>query len=529
MAERPFRSLGILSIILTLVTIVTKCLGFIRDVLISAWFGASHETDAFYLVFSLLFMAMGAAASQLPRVFVPEYQRRELLVESGQNPRAARTYLGATLFLFLPIAMLATVALGIWTDPLILLAAPRLPTPTHDLAVQLVHLMLPIIPCMSLTAVLTSMAHARRHLLLVQFATPLLNLGGVAGLLLLADSEGVKSLAIGLVAGSLIQCLIVGLYPFRERLLPSLSKEALKKTIQGSGVLVLLWLVNYSGGFLLILSERYFATGLPEGHLSCMGYALRLGSLPNQVLFGGLLVALLPALSHHVVHDDPSELHRLTLRAIRMVLLLALPILSGMALLSTPFVQVTYGRGAFDSTATELTALLLIYYVPSLATEVLRLVLATLFFAYARPGPAIAYGVLRVSSLTLAYALTWESYGAVGMVISLSVIDCVGAILFIGMANRMLNVRFNSLVPFILRLSLSTGLALLGASLAFSGGELLIGSASNLLRVALLGAAAVGGGTGFLVGARLVGLNEVWELAQLIRTMLTKRLKQKTP
>lgn len=524
MAEKPFRNLGVLSVLLTLVTLLAKSLAFVREVLVSAWFGASHETDAFYLAFSLLLIALMAAANQLPRVFVPEYQRRELRDQNNIGLTESSAYLGSSIILFLPLAMLVTLAIGLWTEPLIHLAAPKLPAPTHDLAVEIVRLMLPIIPCLTLIAVLSSLAHARGHLLLVQLATPLVNIGGVTGLLLLSESSGIKSLAIGLTAGSLLQCLVVAVYPFRERVRPRLSREAMSRVFQGSGVLVMLWLVNYSGGFLLIISERYFATGLPEGHLSCMGYALRLVSLPNHILFGGLLVILLPALSNRVVHKDSEETQRLTLRALRMLLLVAVPTLMGMALLSAPLVQITYGRGAFDTAAASLTAMLLICYVPSVLTEIIRLVLATLFFANARPGPAICYGVLRVTALTLAYALTWESYGAIGMVISLSVVDFIGAFVFVAMAHKMLHLRFSQLIPFLGRLVVAAGVALLFSWLSFSGGELLLEPKDNLALAVLLGGATVGGALGFFAGARLSGLNELDELFQIVAKTIRKRL-----
>ena len=155
-ARQPFRNLGILSVFLTLVTLGTKVLGFVREVLVSAWFGASHQTDAFYLVFSLLFVAMGAAASQLPRVFVPEYQRRELLDQEGKGTSASAAYMGSNLVFFLPLALAAAGALFCWPDEFISLVAPRLPEATHKQSVELVRIMLPLAPCLALVAVVTS-------------------------------------------------------------------------------------------------------------------------------------------------------------------------------------------------------------------------------------------------------------------------------------------------------------------------------------------------------------------------------------
>tara|TARA_Y100001968_G_scaffold302306_1_gene315530 strand:- start:3292 stop:4905 length:1614 start_codon:yes stop_codon:yes gene_type:complete len=526
-ARAPFRNLGALSILLTLVTVVTKLLGFIREILVSAWFGASYQTDAFYLVFSILLVAMGSAAAQLPRIFVPEYQRRQLAEVQGEEEQSSSAYLGASILIYLPAALLLTIGFGLFTDPLISWVAPKLPTETHLLSVQLMHAMLPIIPCTAIIAVLSSLAHARGHLILVQIATPLLNIGGVIGLLLLGRSKGVESLALGLSVGSILQCLTVAIYPFRERLLPKLRPEAVETVLKGSGVLLLLWLLNYSGGFLMVLSERYFATGLPPGHLSCMGYAIRLASLPNQVLFGGLLVVLLPALSSKAVHQDREELERLTLRALKMLLLLVLPVLAGMALLANPLVQVTFGRGAFGSDAAQLTGLLLIAYVPSLITEVIRLVIATVFFANSRPGPAIAYGLIRVTTVNLAYALTWEEHGALGMAVCLSAIDMLGAGLFLTMAHQMLGLRFSSLLPFFTRLLPASLMALLGAQLGFSSAQWLLEGDSNLILSLQLLLATLSGGGAFYWAARLSGLKELDELIETIKSMLRRRLRHK--
>jgi putative peptidoglycan lipid II flippase len=525
MTETKFRNLGVLSVVLTLVALATKVLGFVRDVLVSAWWGASEETDAFYFVFGVLVVMLLAAAVQLPRTFIPEYQKRALADESSPGSTRAASYFGINLML-VPVAAALAVALFFWTEELFYLIAPELPERTREISVQLAHALLPAIPCIALAAVVTSLAQARGHLVLVQSSMILLNLCGIIGLLALGPSMGIEGLALGLCVGCALQCLVVASYPVRERLRPRLSKEATAVMAGSFGILGGLLLVNYSGGMLLNVSERYFSTGLPAGHLSCMGYAQRLGSLPNQVLFGGLLVLLLPALSDRVTRGDSAEIERLTLRALRMLMLLQVPALAGIALFARPLVEVVYERGAFDSEAASLTALLLVLFVPTLLTEVIRLVLATLFFAYARPMVPIVYGCLRVLSLTVAWALSWEAYGAVGMVVSMAVVDLVGAILFMDQGRRRLGFDFSTLVPFVLRLGLATVAALVLGWSAFHGAELLVGSEGLPQQLALLGAAAAAGGLGFLLASKALGLSEAQELLALLARLAGKNSAQ---
>ena len=72
MSRGGIKNLGLLSVLLTLITVGTKALGFIREIIISSRFGASDETDAFYLVFALLVVNSLTVITQLPRAFIPE-------------------------------------------------------------------------------------------------------------------------------------------------------------------------------------------------------------------------------------------------------------------------------------------------------------------------------------------------------------------------------------------------------------------------------------------------------------------------
>jgi putative peptidoglycan lipid II flippase len=422
----------------------------------------------------------------------------------------------------IPVACLVAVALFFWTDEIFHLIAPQLPERTRDISVELTHILLPVIPCLALIAVLSSLAQARGHVVLVQSSTPLLNLGLVAGIVFLGAEMGIAGLALGLCIGCVLRAMVVSIYPFRERLKPKLSKEATVVMAGSVSILTMLLLVNYAGGILLNLSERYFSTGLPPGHLSCMGYAMRLGALPSEVLIGGLLVLLLPALSDRVTHGDSAEIERLTVRALRMLMLVQVPALAGIALFAGPIVEVVYQRGAFDSEAGRLTALLLVLYVPTLLTDIIRVVLATVFFAHARPKVPILYGCFRVFSLTVAWSLSWEAYGAVGMVVSMAIVDLVGAILFMELGRRLLSLDFTKLRGFSLRLGLATLVAVAAAWATYHGVELLIGRDQLPQQLALLAAAATSGGFVFWLVSRPIGLSETGEVLDLLARVVGK-------
>ena len=419
--------------------------------------------------------------------------------------------------LLVPLLLSLAVVIWLWTEPLIRLAAPGFSGVALTESIALTHLLTVILPVAAITAVLSSLAQARGHLLLVQLATPLVNLGTIVGLLTLGSSLGIRAAAIGLVFGSLAQLLVVLLYPFLQRLKPSVSSNALRPALKGIGILILLVVFNYTGGVLATVVERVFSSRLAEGHLSCMGYAIRLIALPNGVFLGGLLVALLPAISNRVVHEDPTEIHRLTLRAIRMLLLLQVPILCGMTLFAGPLIDLVYGRGAFSSDDGALTASLFVCYLPSTLTEVVRVVLVTLYFAYSIPAVPFLFGFFRVVLLGVTFAWTWERFGAHGMALSQSAVDVVITIGLLILTKRRFGIPFVKLLPFVTRLSVLSTVAL---SLSVGLWKALNGLASpgdQLMAAVLLMIAGSGGIITYIALAPRVGLHEVSELLGLLR------------
>jgi len=522
MAEKPFRNLGVLSLLVTLVTVGSAVLGFLRELLISSRFGASGETVAFYLLFALIVLSSLSLSTQLPRAFIPMYQGRKL-----EDPKLGASYFGVTLTLLVPtLCCIALVVFG-WTPQAVELFAPGFEGETLDQTVSLARILILILPASAIIAVISSLAQARGHILLVQLTVPLLNLGTIIGLLLFSKWLGIRAAAVGIVLGCFVQLLVLLAYPFFEKLKPRLSREALKPALRGIGILGLLVVLNYSGGTLATVVERLFSSRLSEGHLSCMGYALRLVALPNGVVLRGIIVVMLAAVSDRVVHGDTQAVQRLTLRTLRMLLLVEVPLMLGMALFASPVVQLVYERGAFSTEAAVLTAQLIGCYLPSILSEAVRVVLVTVFFAFSRPATPFAFGLIRVAALALGFSLTWKAFGAPGMALAQSVVDVSLTAALLVLTQRKLGVSFASLGPFLARLSVLTFVGLALAWAVFHGLAAVIVIEGNLLQAIQLLTAVAAAVASALVIAPKLGLSEVEELVTLVRGMLAKLGRRK--
>jgi putative peptidoglycan lipid II flippase len=518
MARERFSGLGRTSFFMFGIIGFTKALGFFREVLLTHKFGASEETDAFYLVFAIVVLVASLMMSETPRVLVPRF----LQVQGEKGERAALSLIGGSTFWLVLVSTLAGLALYFGADLLISLVAPEFGDEQAALAARMVRILSACAPACALVGPITALARARGHFYLVQVALMGMTVGTLAGILLWSDSMGIAGAALGLMLGLVGAGGVMGLYLALEKIFPRTDSEGLRGGLGTLGLVVPLILVSSHGGYLAVVVDRYFSALLEPGHFSCLGYAYRLLVVPLQVLYGAMAVALLPALADRVADGDHDEVERMVGRALRMLLLMMGPLICGLAVFGEPVVGLAFGRGAFGMEWIELTALLMICQVPVMLCEILRQPLATVYFAHGRARMPVAFGLLRVFLLLAIYPLVWREWGAVGLALGMGVADIIVVVTMAILARRLFNLRLPGMLLFSAKLLLVTGLVLTlaGGAWAYVDSYLILDSFFE--RLVGLSVAAVFCGGGLLLGTRLIGMAEGSQLVGLVVSILRR-------
>ncbi len=514
--EGAARSLGRLSAALAVIVVAGKLLGFVREVLLTLNFGATGETDAFYLVFTLVVLISSTFMVATPKVLVPRYHA--VAKESG--PEAANTVVLVPGLVFVAILGVLALAVAGFAPAIVAFTARRFDAESAALAVRLLRLLAPVLPLYGIAGVMNALAQARGHFYLVELAALSLNVGAVGGLLLWAKTMGIASVALGILIGIACQATLVCLYPLLQRIRPRRGTGSLQAAPRLVGSLVLLVFVSQTGGSAALLVDRYFAALLPEGHFSCMGYAQRLMVLPQSVLYSSVLVAVLPPLSAAAAAGRAAEVERLASRAMRMLLFLMAPLACGLAAAADPVVRLAFGRGAFGAEAIALTASLVVCYVPSVIAEVVRTPLATVLLGHGRVAATLWFGVLRIVLMLALYPFVWERWGAHGLVLTLGGIDAICAGTMLVACRRLTGVRFEGLGAWAVRGGAATaaamavaaaGVAVLGQSEP-TGATLGLGLAVVVATSALM----------FRLAARWLQLPEVDDLNRIVSALRTR-------
>lgn len=504
------------------ITFLSRILGFARDMLIAAVFGAGARADAFFVAFQIANLVRRLLAEgALNAAVVPLYLRaRDEGGETAAGAFAGRIIgtltLGLTaLALVLAVAMplvVAVLAPGFGFD-----------SPRMVMAVELARLMLPYMVLAGPVAVLMAVLNADHRYVAAALAPVVFNtvlLCALAAVLLLQAGDSPWSgqvVAIGIALAGAVQLAIVGagICIGREKVTPlGVSfDEPMRRFFR----LAIPGLVASGIPQITIIAAVIVASASPSA-VSWLYYANRLIELPLGIVGIAIGTVLVPAFTHAVRSGDAAEMAKAESRGLEMALFLALPAAVALAVLAKPITAVLFERGAFTAADTQATAAALAAFAFGLPGHVLVKALSPIFFARedtATPMRAAlaSFVVALIGSLLLLPVL-----GHVGVAIGTAISGWFGAgMLAVIIARRIgfsLDAAARHRLPRIAVAALVMGAVL--AALQF-GAASWLGQPSGLMRLPALGGLIGTGLAVYLGSLHLFGVAQWRDLLQMLR------------
>jgi putative peptidoglycan lipid II flippase len=401
--EKVARAAGVVG----LATMLSRIFGFIRDMVVAAFFGAGIATDAFFVAFripNLLRRLLGEGS--LTVAFIPVFT--EYLKNKSKESALELASIALTL---LSIILVLVSLLGVALSPLVvsLMAPGFIKNPAQfDLAVFLTRFMFPYIFFISLVALCMGILNSLRHFAAPALSPVILNISMILSVLLLHRyfEQPITSLAVGVMLGGILQLAMQ--WPFMlkmgARLKPNFHFQhpGMKKigrlllpTLVGSGI----YQINIFIGTIL-------ASLLPKGSVSFLYYADRVVELPLGVFAIAVGTASLPSFSAQVAKGLFDEFKRTLSFSLRLILFITIPASVAIIALREPIVSVLFQRGAFTADSTLLTSQALLYYTLGLwAFSVIRVIDSAFFSLQDRRSPLKAAFVSLLVNVGLSILL----------------------------------------------------------------------------------------------------------------------------
>jgi putative peptidoglycan lipid II flippase len=362
-------------------TLLSRVVGFVRDIVLSAVLGSGAVADAFFIAFKLPnFFRRLFAEGAFSAAFIPLFARELEAHGRDQAVAFARQAHAGLLLILVPFSVLLILGMPL----VVALLAPGLRNQnTVDMAVEFGRIAFPYLLFISLTSLYGGVLNSIERFAHVAATPVLLNLaliGAVLGLTPLLPNSGYAA-AIGVAIAGLLQWLWLLVACARDGVSMTLVRP--RWTERVARLVRLATPVAIGGGVQQIsaMLDVVWASLLPVGTISALFYADRVAQLPLGVVGIAIGTALLPLLTRQLRAGQSESALANQNRALEVSLLLSLPAALALWLLADPIIRVLFERGRFGPEDTWRTAGALAAYAVGLPAFVLVKALTPGFFA----------------------------------------------------------------------------------------------------------------------------------------------------
>ncbi len=392
--------------IVAMSTLVSRIMGFVRDMIIANFFGASAALDGFFVAFRIPnLLRRLVAEGALTVSFIPVYT--EYMMKEGRE-EALR--LAQKTLTVLTVILASFVLLGVIFSPQIVrvFAYGFSDTSLLSLTTSLNRVMFPYLFMVGIVAFCMGYLNSHKYFFAPAFSPVLLNVGFITGAVWFSTffDEPLYGLAAGVLAGGTLQLILQVPYMLKAGFKLKLSFDLAHPGIRRIFRLIVPMLFGVAVYQINILLNTVLASMLPRGSISYLYYSDRL----NEVVLGVFIVSIgnviLPELSRFTATDDNTSLKRLYTQAMRAALFLAVPSSMALMMIGKAVISVLFMRGEFTAVETEMTYLALLFSSLGIASiSMLRITTPTFFSLKDTRAPVITSAIALVLNVSLGYVL----------------------------------------------------------------------------------------------------------------------------
>ena len=405
--------------LIAVASLLSRVLGFLREALISGFFGKTYVTDAYiagFVVPDLFYnlLVVGALSS----AFIP--------VLSGyiaEEKRKEAWYVASTVMnLVVVILSIITLLALIFAPEIIALYIPDAPIKTKELATDIMRILLfqPIL--LSLSGFSMGILNSLKIFGPSAVGSVVYVLCVVVFGTFLKPFIGIKGFAIGVLIGAMGNFLIQ---------IPALRKVGFHYTftldfkhpgVRRIAVLAFPIILSFGLGQIPVVVYQNLASALPAGSLSSFMYAYRLQQLPIGIFAYSVGLAIFPTLTEAISLNRWQVFRDSFSLALRSIMFVTIPISVGMMVLAKPLISVVFQHGVFTYQDTLATVSPLVFFAFGIVEQSASVILPRTFYALQDTWtPVLLSGITLLVNIVLMNVLVKPlAQGGLALAISLS-------------------------------------------------------------------------------------------------------------
>lgn len=368
---------GISTIFLSLSLFISKFFGFLREMLIAKYFGASAEVDAYLIATQIPYFLSILISSGTGSAFVPVYTQTRTENDSNKQEEFLNSVATFTFLLLISLVILTEI----FSPSLIKLLTPGISEKCFKIAVSLSRVTIPYFFFVEIGTLFQLILQSYSFFSLIILWQLIPNLILAVIIIFFSTRYGIFSLSVGFLLTGILYFWLMGYGVYRLKIKIKVnfnfSNPEFKRFLKLAFPAVI-------GGSIYILSpfvDRFIASFFGEGSIAVLNFAYRIILLPISSLVLAFSFVIFPKLSKHFSNNDLKKLKETLFISLRIILYVLMPVFIFFLVLAVPIIRVVYERGNFTSLQTFLTGKVLQFFSISILGYGISEILTKTFYS----------------------------------------------------------------------------------------------------------------------------------------------------
>lgn len=418
-------------------TFIGQLLNFFTDVFIANAFGTSWKADSYFLSLLIPTIISDLFIVLISSVFIPLFIGCE---KRGDEKSFFSTVTNLTIILTVCLCGVIFFATPVFIN----FIAHGFSSQARELTITLTRFFIFLIVIKPIIAILSNLLNSYNYFTVPALEKVLTFTGVIFSILFLKGLLDIYSLVFGFFIGTVGFLLILSLWVKRCGVNYSasiyLSHPALKEMMVLISPIILASLFNY----LNIFIERSIAASFSEGSIASLNYAFRVLNVPVNALILPALTVILPKLSKYAVEGDMIGIEKDTLRGMKFVSFIMIPIIAIMIVVRIPLIKVLFERGEFTAQSTEITANALLFYASGFFGISIVALLSRVFHAFKDMKMLNLIGIVMIVLNIFLIVILSKKLGFIGIPLTFSITSLIHMVTIIAVLEKRRMIRLTS-------------------------------------------------------------------------------------
>lgn len=444
--EKVARTAAQTAVLMAILTLGSKLLGFVREMVMAGFFGTSYIVDAYVMAQSIPNILFTGIFIAIATAYIP------LLSDKIENEGdlAGNIFTSQVIKILFVVSIISSVLGLFFSNGFVTVFASGFTGETAKLTGHFLKVTFSYVIFISIAGILESFLQYKNTFLpqiIVGYTQNFI----VIGTIIISALSSYYLLAFGLLAAYFVRLILFYMLAKKRNFRFVYKKgNELKIIVKKITMLAIPVFIGSSLSQINLFVDKSLASRLPEGSISALNYANLLNNMIMTLTVTIFTTIVYPKLAQANSLGDRIKFNQMATTGIILIVLLALPCSLGAMLYNNEVVQIVYERGAFDEIATSLTSSAYVFYSAGLLFMSLNVLLLRIYYSlHNTKTPMIFAGISVIINIVFNLLLI-RSMAHAGLALATSISSCSNTIMLLWGIKR--NYKDIDLLPNISKL-----------------------------------------------------------------------------